>query len=99
MAEQFTKFDPADYLNTAEDIQLYLEASTEEDPGDGSLIRAALFDIARVHNMSKLAREVGISREGLYKALSDKGNPSFAMVLKVARALGLELRLTQKKVA
>ena len=99
MAEQFTKFDPADYLNTAEDIQLYLEACTEEDPGDGSLIRAALFDIARVHNMSQLAREVGISREGLYKALSDKGNPSFAMVLKVAKALGLELRLTQKKVA
>ncbi len=94
MTEQFSRWDAADYLNSEEDIHLYLEACTEEDPGDGSLIRAALFDIARARNMSQLAREVGISREGLYKALSDKGNPSFAVVLKVARALGLEMHIT-----
>ncbi len=94
MTEQFSHWDAADYLNSEEDIHLYLEACTEEDPGDGSLIRAALFDIARARNMSQLAREVGISREGLYKALSGKGNPSFAVVLKVARALGLEMHIT-----
>ncbi len=92
--EQFSHFDSADYLDTQEDFRLYLDACTEEDPGDGSLIRAALLDIARARNMSQLAREVGISREGLYKALSDKGNPSFAVVLKVARALGLELHFS-----
>ena len=92
--KQFSHFDSADYLDTQEDFRLYLDACTEEDPGDGSLIRAALLDIARARNMSQLAREVGISREGLYKALSDKGNPSFAVVLKVARALGLELHFS-----
>lgn len=94
MTEQFSRFDSADYLETQEDFHRYLDACTEEDPGDGSLIRAALLDIARARNMSQLAREVGISREGLYKALSDKGNPSFAVVLKVARALGLELHFS-----
>lgn len=97
MAEQFSRFDPADYLATEEDINLYLEACTEEDPGDGSLIRAALFDIARARNMSQLARNVGISREGLYKALSNKGNPSFAVILKVSKELGLELHFSRHK--
>ena len=58
------------------------------------MIRAALGDIARARNMSQLARDVGITREGLYKALSGKGNPSFALVLKIARALGLEMHIT-----
>ena len=65
-----------------------------DDPGDGSLIRAALQDIARSGNMSRLAREVGMSREGLYKALSEKGNPSFAAVMQITRALGMQLRIT-----
>ncbi|OQY17847.1 MAG: putative addiction module antidote protein [Desulfobacteraceae bacterium 4572_35.1] len=98
MAEQFSRWDAADYLNTQEDVRFYLEDCTAEDPGDGSLIRAALFDIARAGNMSQLARDVGISREGLYKALSDKGNPSFTMVLKVVRALGLELHFSESKI-
>jgi len=85
-AIQFTRFDPADYLDDEDDARLYLDACINEDLGDGTLIRAALFDIARARNMSQLAREIGISREGLYKALSDKGNPSFAIVLKLARA-------------
>ena len=95
MAETFTRWDAADHLKTDDDIRAYLEACAEEDPGDGSLIRVALGDIARARNMSQLARKVGMSREGLYKALSDKGNPTFATVMKVAHALGLDLRITQ----
>lgn len=94
MPEIFTKWDAAEHLNTMEDVRLYLEASAEEDPGDGSLIRAALNDIARAQNMSLLARDTSMSREGLYKALSEKGNPSFATVMRITRALGMQLRIT-----
>lgn len=97
MAENFTRWDSADYLGTEEDIRLYLEACAEEDPGDGSLIRHALSAIARARNQSDLARQVGVSREGLRKALSADGNPSFALVLKIARALGLELHWMTKR--
>lgn len=93
MAERFTRWDSADYLNTEDDVQLYLQACIAEDCGDGALIRAALSDIAPVRNQSELARQVGVSREGLRKALSEQGNPSFALILKIARALGLELQL------
>ena len=94
MSEAFTKWDAAEHLRTREDARLYLEACAEEDPGDGSLIRAALNDIARAGNMSRLARDAGMSREGLYKALSEDGNPSFATVMRIARALGLQVRIT-----
>ena len=94
MAEKLIKWDVTDYLRTKEDVRYYLEAAADEDPGDGSLIRAALNDIARAQNMSQLAREVGMTREGLYKALSDKGNPTFATVLRITRALGMQLRIT-----
>ena len=94
MSESFTRWDAAEHLRTAEDARLYLEACADEDPGDGSLIRAALNDIARSGNMSRLARETGMSREGLYKALSEKGNPSFATVMRIARALGMQVRIT-----
>ena len=94
MSETFTRWDAADHLQTPEDARLYLEACTEEDPGDGSLIRAALNDIARSGNMSRLAREAGMSREGLYKALSEDGNPSFATVMRVTRALGMRVRIS-----
>ena len=94
MPETFTKWDAAEHLRTKEDVRLYLEACAEEDPGDGSLIRAALNDIARARNMSLLARDVGMSREGLYKALSENGNPSFATVMRITRALGMQLRIT-----
>ena len=94
MAETFTRWDVADHLRSREDVRLYLEACAEEDPGDGSLIRAALNDIARAQNMSRLAREIGMTREGLYKALSEQGNPSFATVMRIARALGMQLRIT-----
>ena len=94
MTERFTKRDAVEHLGTGEDARLYLEACAEEDPGDGSLIRAALNDIARARNMSGLAREAGLSREGLYKALSQHGNPTFATVMRITRALGLRLRVT-----
>lgn len=93
MAERFTHWDAADYLQTDEDIQAYLEACIEEDAGDGKTIAAGLGAIARARNMAQLARDAGLSREGLYKALSGEGNPSFATILKVARALGLRLEI------
>ena len=93
MAETFTKWDVIEHLETKEDVRFYLEACFEEDPGDGSLIRAALNDVARAQNMAQLSRDAGMSREGLYKALSADGNPSFATVLRVVRALGMQLRV------
>lgn len=94
MPEEFTRWDVTERLQSKEEVTLYLEACTEEDPGDGSLVRAALNDIARAQNMSQLAREAGLTREGLYKALSESGNHSFATVLKITRALGMRLRIT-----
>ena len=94
MTEAFTRWDAVDHLQTTEDMRLYLEACADEDPGDGSLIRAALNDIARAQNMSRLAREIGMTREGLYKALSESGNPSFATVMRITRALGMQLRIS-----
>ncbi|MEA3410226.1 MAG: addiction module antidote protein [Pseudomonadota bacterium] len=93
MAETFTRWDAADSLKTDSDISAYLDACIEEDPGDGSLIRAALNDIVRARNISQMARDIGISREGLYKALSNDGNPSFTTILKILQALELDLRI------
>lgn len=95
MSETFSKWDVKEHLRTLEDARLYLEACAKEDPGDGSLIRAALNDIARSGNMSWLAREIGMSREGLYKALSEDGNPAFSTVVRIVRALGLQVRFAE----
>ncbi len=94
MSVSFSKWKVTEHLRTLEDARLYLEACAKEDPGDGSLIRAALNDIARSGNMSWLAREIGMSREGLYKALSEDGNPAFSTVVRIVRALGLQVRFT-----
>jgi probable addiction module antidote protein len=91
MPIQTTRWDSAQHLKTEEDIQLYLDACLEEADGDPALIIHAFNVVARSKNMSQLARETGLSREGLYKALSPEGNPSFDTVAKVARALGLKL--------
>lgn len=91
MTEKFSRWDPVDDLKTEEDVALYFQACMDEDPGDGSLVRAALGDIARARGMSQLARDTGLAREGLYKALSPDGNPEFATVMKVIKALGLKL--------
>ena len=91
MAKTKTRpWDAADHLETKEDIALYLEAAFED--GDPALIAAALGDAARARGMTKVAAETGLGRESLYKALSPEGNPGFATVLKVMRALGLRLR-------
>jgi probable addiction module antidote protein len=89
-SETFSPFDAADYLTTFDDVAAYLEAVIDEGD-DPVLIAQALGAIARSGNVSELARRAGMSREGLYKALSADGNPSFATVLKVSRALGLRL--------
>lgn len=90
MANTHTRpWDAVDYLETEEDIVAYLEAAFED--GDPRLVAAALGDVARAKGMTKVAREAGLGRESLYKALSPDGNPEFATVLKVMRALGLRL--------
>ena len=94
MGGEYRRWDAAEYIRNEEEARLYLEACAEQDPGDGSLIRVALSDIARVRNMSSLARKVGMTRQGLYKALSTEGNPSFATVMRITRALGMDLRIT-----
>ena len=86
-----TTWDAADYLKSDEDIAQYLEAVFED--GDPALVAAALGDVARAKGMSQVAREAGLGRESLYKALSSGGNPEFATVLKVIRALGLKIKL------
>ena len=91
MTEQLTRFDTVDYLKSPEEMAAYLDACFEEDPGDGSLIRAALNDIARAQGMSQLSRDTGLGRESLYKALGSSGNPECATVIKVMKALGLKL--------
>jgi len=85
-------WDVAEHLETEEDMSSYLEAVLAE--GDPALVAAALGDIARAKGMAQIARETGLGRESLYKALSPEGNPEFATVLKVIRALGLRLHAT-----
>ena len=84
-------YDVAKQLRTPEEMAAYLEAWFEEAPDDAAGIARALGDIARAHGMTQVARDTGLSRESLYKALGEDGNPSFATVLKVARALGVRL--------
>jgi probable addiction module antidote protein len=88
-ARKFSRYDSADYLETEEDIAAYLDAVTAEDADDPAYLAQALGVVARARNISQLARDAGMSREGIYKALSEGGNPSFATVAKIARALGL----------
>ena len=84
-------YDVAEQLRTPEEMAAYLDAWFEEAPEDAAGIARALGDIARARGMSQVARDAGLSRESLYKALSETGNPSFATILKVARALGVRL--------
>jgi probable addiction module antidote protein len=84
-------YDVSAQLRTPEEMAAYLDAWLEQAPDDAAGIARALGDIARARGMSQVAREAGLSRESLYKALGEHGNPSFATVLKVARALGVRL--------
>ncbi len=85
------KWDSAEYLKTDEDMALYLEACLEEAGDDAAFIAKALGTIARAKGMTQLAKETGLGRESLYKALSGEGNPSFATIFKVMSALGIKL--------
>ena len=86
-----TRWDSAEHLKTDEDIKLYIEACIEEAGDDPDFIVHALGVVARARNMSQLARDTGLTREGLYKALSPEGNPTFSTVAKIAKALGFQL--------
>lgn len=86
------RWDAADHLESRSDIAAYLEAAL--DDGEPAVVAAALGDIARAKGMSAIAREAGMGRESLYKALSADGNPELGTFLRVVRALGFELRVT-----
>ena len=86
-----TRYDVAEHLRTQEEIAAYFEVCLEEANGDASFIAKALGDIARAKGMSQVARDAGLSRESLYKALSGERSPGFDTILKVIGALGLKL--------
>ncbi len=89
-SDPFSHYDTADYLTDPAAAAAYLEAALEDSSAPAD-VASALGTIARSGNLSELARRTGMSREGLYKALSADGNPSFATIVKVANALGLKL--------
>lgn len=89
----FSSFDPADYLDGLDDAAAYLEIAMEASTEDPTALPRALGVIARSGNMSELARKVGMSRDGLYKALSEDGNPTWSTIVKITNALGLRFEL------
>ena len=86
-----TRYDVAEHLRTPEEMAIYLEVTLEESNGDAAMVAKALGNIARAKGMSQVARDAGLSRESLYKALSGDRTPSFETILKVMSALGLKL--------
>jgi len=86
-----TRYDVAEHLRTPKEMAAYLEACLEEADGDAAFIAKALGDIARAKGMAQVARDAGVSRESLYKALSGERSPDFETVLKVVNALGMRL--------
>jgi probable addiction module antidote protein len=95
MTVNLTRFDPADYLLSEEDMAAYLAECAEGD--DPALVAHALGAIARARNLSQLARDTGMTRAGLSRALASDGNPSFATISKVAKALGLKVSIAPAK--
>ena len=95
MTLETTRWDVQDGLQTPEDCAAFIEAAIEEAGDDAAFIAKALGEVARSRGMAQTARDAGLSREGLYKALSADGNPSFATVLKVLAALGLRMHVEQ----
>jgi len=86
-----SRYDVAEHLRTPEEMAAYLEACLEESEGDAAFVAKALGDIARAKGMAQVAREAGLSRESLYKALSGERTPTFDTILKVVHALGIQL--------
>jgi len=97
MALETKPWDAADYLNTPERIAAYLEVIFED--GDPALIASGLGEIARSKGMTKIAKDAGVTREALYKALSADGDPRLSTLLGVIKALGLTLTVEPKKAA
>ncbi|MDQ6934379.1 MAG: putative addiction module antidote protein [Actinomycetota bacterium] len=93
MSEKYQRFDAADYLKDLDDVAVFLEVALEDSAEDPSAVPHALGIIARSQNMSELARRVGMSRDGLYKALSEDGNPTWSTILRVTNALGLRFEV------
>jgi probable addiction module antidote protein len=95
MAVKTTPWDSADYLQTEEDTVAYLDAVLEEASDDPAFVVQALNTVARARqrNMTQLAKDVGITREGLRKALSTEGDPRLSTLVKLLSALGLRLRI------
>jgi probable addiction module antidote protein len=91
MAVETKKWDIVEHLNSDERIALFLEAVFED--GDPAVIAAAIGDVARARGMSQVAKDAGLSRENLYRALSEGGNPEFATIVKVVRAIGYDLTI------
>ena len=89
MAVRTKRFDPADYLTTDEALAEYISASLET--GDPAFITDSLGIVARAKGMAKVARQAGLGRESLYKALGQTGNPEFSTVMRIVGALGLTL--------
>ena len=92
-----TRYDVAEHLRNPQEMAAYLEACLEEADGDAAFIPKALGDIARAKGMTQVARDAGLSRESLYKALSGERTPSFDTILKVVGALGLKLHAEATK--
>ncbi len=99
MTTTTSAYDVSDYLRTPEDMAAYLEACIEETDGDAAFIAKALGDIARAQGMTQVARDAGLSRESLYKALSGERSPSFDTILKVVSALSLKLSASVRQEA
>lgn len=87
-------FDAAQYLQSDEECAAYLQACLEQEPDNAALFSKALGDIARARGMMQLAKDTGLTREGLYKSLSEQGNPSLSTVMKVMHALGLQMNIS-----
>lgn len=94
-----TRYDVAEHLRSPEEMAVYLEACIEEAHGDAAFVAKALGNIARAKGMSQVARDAGLSRESLYKALSGERNPGFDTILKVIGALGLKLHAESAHIA
>jgi len=88
---QVETYDVAEHLRTPEEMAAYLDACITESDGDSAFIAKALGNIARAQGMTKVARDAGVSRESLYRALSGDRSPDFATILKVTKALGVQL--------
>jgi probable addiction module antidote protein len=94
-----SRYDVAEHLRTPVEMAAYLEACLEEADGDAAFVAKALGDIARAKGMTEVARDAGLSRESLYKALSGERSPNFETILKVVGALGIKLHAEAVPVA